>query len=349
MKTNDHARELLGVELPIIQAPMAGVQDSSLAIAVARAGGLGSLPCAMLSTDQLESELQIITSSINTPINLNFFCHSTPDPDPKADAQWQETLRPFFEEFELNPDSISSGANRQPFSHDIADIIEPYSPTIVSFHFGLPPKNLLERVKHWGTTVLSSATTTEEALWLEANGVDLIIAQGLEAGGHRGMFIGNDLASQSNTELLLPNIIEKVGLPVIAAGGISTGSDLANTLGKGAFAAQIGTAYLLCNEAKTSTLHRAAIQANSQPNTTLTNLFSGKPARSIVNRVIKELGAINQNAPEFPFAARAITALRSVAESNNSSDFSPLWCGQNTQGCQPISAHELTLKLASAL
>ncbi len=341
--------ELLGVKLPIIQSPMAGVQDSELAIAVARAGGLGSLPCAMLSPETLESELQTINSAIDIPINLNFFCHKTPKANTEAESQWLKLLQPYFFELGIDPHSISAGTSRRSFNHDTADVLEPYAPSVVSFHFGLPSSDLVQRVKNWGATILSSATTANEALWLEENGVDLIIAQGKEAGGHRGLFLNNELETQSSTVSLLSDIITKVSLPVIAAGGISTADGVASSIKNGAIAAQLGTAYLLCDETKTSQLHRDAILANESPQTTLTNLFSGRPARGIVNRVIRELGAISSIAPQFPLAATAMAALRRAAESNGSSDFTPLWCGQNTLGCDQISAYELTLKLASKL
>jgi len=304
--------KLFGAELPIIQAPMAGVQDSRLALAVARAGGLGSLPCAMLSTDQLELELRTITKATNSPINLNFFCHKPP-------------------------------------RHEVADIIEAYAPRVISFHFGLPSHDLVNRVKSWGTTILSSATTVEEALWLEANGADFIIAQGVEAGGHRGMFLTDNLASQLGAASLLKSIFKKVSTPFISTGGISSAVDVNKRLKEGAIAVQVGTSYLLCKEAKTSILHRDALQKNCRPQTTLTNAFSGRPARDIINRAIKELGPISNVAPEFPLATTAMTALRAKAEIKNSSDFTPLWSGENTQGCDAISAHDLTLRLASKL
>jgi len=339
----------LGVKLPIIQAPMAGVQDSQLAIAVAKAGGLGSLPCAMLSPQQIESELHKLTSATSAPINLNFFCHQPPESNAEIESRWQNTLSSYFDELGLDPQSIKPGASRQPFNHDIADVLEPHKPAIISFHFGLPSQELLKRVRAWGSTIISSATTVEEAVWLEQNGADLIIAQGIDAGGHRGMFLTQDLTSQVNTSLLLDKIQQKVGLPIIAAGGISTAEDVSKSLSTGAMAVQAGTAYLLCNEAKTSKLHQQAIQKTSSPSTCLTNLFSGRPARGIINRVIKELGAIHPNAPEFPLAATAMTTLRNAAEAQNSSDFTPLWCGQNTQGCEAISAYQQTLKLTSKL
>ena len=341
--------DLFGVKLPIIQAPMAGVQDSELAIAVTRAGGLGSLPCAALAIEQIESQLHTIKSANTTPINLNFFCHQPPTIDPNTEAEWRKLLKPYFVELNIDPDSIQSRPSRESFNHDIIDAIEPYEPKVVSFHFGLPANDLLTRLKDRGVTILSSATTVNEAIWLQEKGADAIIAQGLEAGGHRGMFLSNDLTSQSGTSVLVNRILNTVNLPVISAGGISTPKDVATQLTNGAIAAQVGTAYLLCDETNTTAVHRSAIETSVSPSTTLTNLFSGRPARSIINRVIKELGPINENTPAFPLAATAISSLRAIAEQNGSSDFTPLWCGVNTAGCEPISAYDLTNKLVSQL
>lgn len=342
-------KEFLGIELPIIQAPMVGVQDRTLAVAVSLAGGLGSLPCAMLSINELYTELTEIKLQTDKPFNINFFCHSTPVPNADREAKWQTLLKPYFNEYGISATDIPTGPMREPFSHEVADAIEEYRPGIVSFHFGLPTGDLLERVKGWGSTVLASATTIEEAQWLEAHGADGIIAQGFEAGGHRGIFLSDDLTSQVGTFALLPQIVQRVKLPVIAAGGIVDASGVTAALSLGATAVQIGTAYLLCSETKTSQIHRTAIKSEEAHHTAITNIFSGRPARSIVNRVIREIGPLNNVAPEFPLASTAISALRKQAEGNGSGDFSPLWCGQNATGCKEISATELTRELAADL
>ena len=244
---------------------------------------------------------------------------------------------------------IPESPARLPFSHDMADILENYKPQIMSFHFGLPDEKLLNRVKDWGTKVLSSATTLQEALWLEANGADGIIAQGLEAGGHRGLFLSDDITTQIGTFSLLPQIIKNVSVPVIAAGGIADASGVAAALSLGASAVQIGTTYLLCSETKTSKIHRQALTSEASQHTVLTNLFTGKPARGIVNRVIRELGPMSNATPEFPMAARAISAIRKEAEAKGLNDFTPLWSGQNASGCKEISATELTRELANEI
>ena len=345
--TTENVTTLFGIKLPIIQAPMAGVQNSALTIAVCEAGGLGSLPCGMLSSDVIESEIKAIQQATSQPYNLNFFCHDMPEYNPQQHEQWQQTLKPYFDEFGMECISSSSGASRMPFSHAVADVIEPYRPPIVSFHFGLPEASLLARVKGWGSKVISSATTLEEALWLEANGVDAIIVQGLEAGGHRGMFLSDDISTQVNLHTLLSQVVKQVNVPVIATGGVADNKGVKVLLSLGASAVQLGTAYLLCSEATTSKLHREALVGKAAQHTELTSIFSGKPARGIVNRVMSELGCFPKMVPDYPYAANEITQLRKLAEALNSAGFSPLWSGQNVSGCEAISAAELTKKLAA--
>lgn len=340
-----NADPLLGTRLPIIQAPMAGVQDSQLALAVCRAGGLGSIPAAMLSADALAAELKTLHEQAAGPWNVNFFCHTPPTPDDQREAAWRQALAPYYSELDLDIDQIGRGAGRRPFDAEALELLREYKPPVVSFHFGLPQPALLDELKSWGTRVISSATTVEEALWLQAHGVDAVIAQGLEAGGHRGMFLTEDVTTQVGTLALVPQIVAAVRLPVIAAGGIADAAGVRAAMALGAAAVQVGTAYLLCPEANTSAVHRAALQSPAATHTALTNLFSGRPARSIVNRVIRELGPISLLAPAFPLAGSAITPLRSAAEQRGSGDFSPLWAGQNSRGCRAISATELTLQL----
>ncbi|MGH9237689.1 MAG: NAD(P)H-dependent flavin oxidoreductase [Vicinamibacterales bacterium] len=342
-------RDLLGVELPIIQAPLAGVQGSALTIAVSNAGGLGSLPCAMLSAEAMHAELTAITSATRKPFNVNFFCHTPPVPDPEREAAWRDLLRPYHVELGLDIDSVPAGPGRTPFSHEHIDVLTRFTPPVVSFHFGLPQRDLLERVRALGATILSSATTVEEARWLNERGVDAIIAQGLEAGGHRGMFLSHELTTQIGTLALVPQIVNAVGVPVIAAGGIADSSGVAAALALGAAAVQIGTAYMLCPEATTSAVHRAALKSDAARHTALTNVFTGRPARGIVNRLIREIGPMSSLAPQFPLATAAIAPLRGAAEAQGSGDFSPLWSGQNTSGCRDVPAAVLTVELARSV
>jgi nitronate monooxygenase len=342
-------QQLVGIELPIVQAPMAGVQGNALTVAVSNGGGLGSLPCAMLNVEAIRKELAAIRAQTSKPFNVNFFCHAPPTPSAEREAAWRAALAPYYKEYGIDIDTISVGPGRAPFSSDAADVLSEFKPAVVSFHFGLPSAELLARVRAWDAKILSSATTVEEARWLEARGVDAIIAQGLEAGGHRGIFLSDDLTSQVGTFALLPQIVRAVRLPVIAAGGIADASGVAAAMALGAAGVQIGTAYLLCPEATTSVVHRTALKSEATSHTALTNLFTGRPARGIVNRIMKELGPLSMDAPAFPLAAAAIAPLRAKAESRGSGDFSPLWCGQNASGCKEVPALQLTRDLASKI
>jgi nitronate monooxygenase len=342
-------QDLLGTELPLIQAPMAGVQGAALAIAVCKAGGLGSLPCAMLTLEAMRKELSAIRAATERPYNVNFFTHTPPAADAKRETAWRAALTPYYREYGIDPNKIPAGPGRAPFTAEAAEVLEEFKPAVVSFHFGLPSPSLLERVRAWGAKVLSSATTVEEAIWLEAHGVDAVIAQGAEAGGHRGIFLSDDLSTQPGTFALLPQVARAVKVPVIAAGGIADAKGAAAAMALGAAAIQVGTAYLLCPEATTSAVHRAALKSEAARNTALTNIFTGRPARGIVNRVIRELGPLCPAAPEFPLATSAIAPLRAKAEAEGSGDFSPLWSGQNASGCREVPAGEITRALAQGL
>jgi nitronate monooxygenase len=341
-------QELVGTALPIIQAPMAGFQVSPLAIAVCKAGGLGSLPCAMLGLDAMRKELSAIKAATDRPYNVNFFCHTPPVPNEQREAAWRRALSPYYREYGIDPDSIPPGPGRAPFTAEAAELLSEFRPPVVSFHFGLPSPDLVAKVKGWGAKVLASATTVDEARWLEAHGADVVIAQGVEAGGHRGNFLSDDLSTQVGTFALLPQVVRAVKVPVIAAGGIADAKGVAAALALGAAGVQVGTAYLLCPEATTSAVHRAALKSEAARHTALTNVFTGRPARGIVNRVIRELGPMTAT-PEFPLATTGITPIRAKAESKGSGDFSPLWSGQNPSGCREIPAAELTRSLAAAL
>ena len=338
--------DLFGLSLPVVQAPMAGVQGASLALAVAQAGGLGSLPAATLTPEALRRDLAAIGERSAGPINVNFFCHAPPEPEAEREAAWRAVLAPYYAEFGLDPAEVVAGPARTPFNDDLADVLAELPPAVVSFHFGLPAPDLLERVRATGAKVLSSATTVDEARWLDAQGVDAIVAQGLEAGGHRGHFLSDDLDAQAGTYALLPHIVRAVRVPVIAAGGIADAAGVAAARALGAAGVQVGTAYLLCPEATTSAVHRQALTADAGGDTALTNLFTGRPARGIHNRLMRELGAMRDDVPAFPLAAGALAPLRGKAEAMGRSDFSPLWAGQNTTGCRAVPAAEITRDLA---
>lgn len=341
--------EFLGIEFPIVQAPMAGAQGSALAVAVSNAGGLGSLPCAMLDLDAMRKELAAIRAQTTKPFNVNFFCHVAPVPDAERETAWRAALAPYFAEFGIDPSKIPTGPGRTPFNREAAEVLSEFKPAVVSFHFGLPSADLMAAVRSFGAKILSSATTADEARWLESRGVDAVIAQGFEAGGHRGIFLHDDLSTQVGTFALVPAIARAVRVPVIAAGGIADATGVAAAMALGAAGVQIGTAYLLCPEAATSAVHRAALKSEDAQTTAVTNVFTGRPARGIVNRLIREIGPMSGAAPAFPLAATAVAPLRARAESLGSGHFSPLWAGQNVSGCKEIPAADLTRALAARL
>jgi nitronate monooxygenase len=339
---------ILGTALPVIQAPMAGVQGSALAIAASNAGALGFLPCAMLDAAAMRKELRAIAAGTNRPYGVAFFCHAPPTPSEAAEAAWRAALAPYYREYGIDPATIPAGPGRLPFSAEACEVVEEWRPAVVSFHFGLPSEALLARVRRTGAKVISSATTVDEARYLESRGVDAIIAQGVEAGGHRGIFLTDDLSTQMSTLALVPQIASVAKVPVIAAGGIADAAGVAAARALGAAGVQVGTAFLLCPEATTSSVHRAALKSDAAARTALTNLFTGRPARGIVNRIMREIGPIGP-APAFPLAVSAIAPLRARAEAAGRADFSPLWCGQNASGCREAPAAAIVAALAKGL
>jgi nitronate monooxygenase len=335
---------LFGIELPIIQAPMAGANLSELVIAVSEAGGLGSLPCALLGPEQMRSELGAIRQRTSKRFNANFFCHTPATFDPSREAVWRKRLEQYYVELGLDPMAQSPALERAPFDEARCDIVCEFRPEVVSFHFGLPGKGLLERVKATGAKIISSATTVDEARWLEDHGCDAVIAQGAEAGGHRGMFLSDEISGQVGTMALVPQVVDAVKVPVIAAGGIGDARGIIAALALGASAVQLGTAYLLCPEATTSQVHRRALMRAVE--TAITNVFTGRPARGILNRFVREVGPMSNLAPAFPLAAGAVAPIRSKAEAAGSDDFTPLWSGQAAHLCRELPAGELTRRLA---
>jgi nitronate monooxygenase len=338
--------DLFGIDIPIIQAPMAGPATPELAIAVIEAGGLGSLPCALLSVDQARQALERIRQATSGPLNVNFFCHIAPQPDPAGQVAWRARLAPYYIELGLDPEPAVPAGARAPFDAEYCALVEAFRPEVVSFHFGLPEPALLDRVKRAGAKVIASATTAAEARWLEAHGCDAIIAMGLEAGGHRGNFLSDDMATQVGTFALVPQVCDAVSAPVIAAGGVADARGIVAALALGAAAVQIGTAYLFSPECRLSAPHLEALKNAADDSTALTNIFTGRPARGIVNRVMREVGPISAEAPAFPLAGGALAPLRAASEPKGSGDFMSLWSGQAARLAPHLPAGELTRRLA---
>lgn len=340
--------ELFKTEFPILLAPMAGIMDADLAIAAAQGGALGSLPCAMLSVEKAREQVNIIRQRVSAPLNMNFFCHRAVEADPKREAQWKQRLAPYYKELGIDPAAPVNAANRAPFDDAMCSLVEELRPEIVSFHFGLPDQALLRRVKAAGCIVISSATIVKEAIWLEENGADAIIAQGNEAGGHRGMFLTDNIAEQPGTFALVPQVVDAVKVPVIAAGGIADGRGIAAAFALGAAGVQIGTAYLRCPESKVTAAARAALAGAGDDSTVITNVMTGRPARGVANRAMREIGPISQDAPAFPHAATGLAPLKAAAEKLGRVDFTNLWAGQAVRLGGEMPAAELTRALAGA-
>ncbi len=338
--------EALGLRWPIVQAPMAGVQDHQLAAAVGRAGALGSIPGAMVSLSMLRQSMAALASSGVGAYNVNFFCHEPLAADPVAEARWRESLKKLYADWGVSASDIPDASPRVPFDEAALDTIAEFKPRVISFHFGLPAARYIEVIHAWGGMVFATATTAEEARWLESRGADVIVAQGLEAGGHRGIFLGDDLTTQLGTFSLVPQVVDAVKVPVLAAGGVADARGVAAAIALGAAGVQVGTAFLMCPEAQTSAVHRIALGSEVAHHTALTNVFTGRPARGIVNQAMRELGPMTHAAPAFPHAATAMLPLRFRAEAMGRGDCSPLWSGQG--GCLhgAASAREIVLALS---
>ena len=340
--------DLFAIDVPILQAPMAGASDAELAIAVTKAGGLGALPAGMLSSEQIRAQVeQFRAGAKDKPLNLNFLAHKMPLPNNAREHAWRERLTPYYLEFGIDPAAPVAGAARKPFDAAMCAIVEEIRPALVSFHYGLPEKELVARVRAADCKIICSATTVEEARFLEASGCDAIIAQGLEAGGHRGMFLSTDVATQIGLFALLPQVVDAVKVPVIATGGIGDARTIAAALTLGAAAVQIGTAFLFCPEAKILPPHRAALRTANDESTVVTNVFSGRPARALVNRAARDLGPISDIVPEFPLASGALAPLHAKAQAQGSGDFSPMFAGQAAALGHELPAGELVRKLAA--
>jgi len=339
--------DLFGIEHPIVLAPMAGAMDVELAIAVAQAGGFGSLPSALLDAEKLRAQVaQFQAAAPGKPLNLNFFVHRPAVPNNAREHAWREALKPYYAELDIDPAAPVPASNRAPFNDALCEVVEEIRPRVVSFHFGLPTPALVKRVQAASSLILGSATTVAEARWLEDHGCDVVIAQGFEAGGHRGHFLSDNLAAQPGTFALVPQVVDAVNVPVIAAGGISDARGIVAALALGAAAVQIGSAYLHCPESKIMPPHRAALKSAGDDGTVVTNLMTGRPARGIVNRVMRELGPLSPLAPEFPLAGGALAPLNAKAQAQGSGDFSAMWAGQAAGLGRALPARELTRKLA---
>jgi nitronate monooxygenase len=343
--------DLFGIEHPLILAPMTGVGTVSLAASVCAAGGLGSVSCATLQPERASQTIEQLREATNRPINVNFFCHVRAKGDAQREQAWRDRLSGYYRELGIGDEPQWTHFDIAPFDAAMCCVVEAARPDVVSFHFGLPEPALLARVKAAGCRVMSSATTVEEARWLEAHGADVIIAQGIEAGGHRGTFLSPDpntvIASQPGVFALVPQVVDAVKVPVVAAGAIADARGIAAAFALGAAGVQIGTGYLRCPEAATSNFYRDAIRCARVDSTVLSNLFTGRPARVLSSRLTREIGPMSDAAPDFPLPLRALLPLISRAQERDINDFTPLWSGEAAALASDLPAQRLTVELVN--
>jgi nitronate monooxygenase len=318
---------------------MAGAGGVALAVAAMRGGAIGSLPCAMLAADQVRAQVAEVRERVQGPLNLNFFCRNLPEPP--DESEWRALLAPYYAKEGVAPgDPLPL---RRPFDSEMCSVVEEVRPEVVSFHFGLPAPGLLERVRATGAKVFGSGTTPGEMRWLVGNGCDAVIAQGDEAGGHSGWFLDRHVPTP-----LAVLLAEGLEVPVIAAGGIVDAAGVRAALMAGASAVQVGTAYLATPESTISAPYRALLGTEAAADGVFTNLFSGREARGIRNRLMRDLGPIAAAAPAFPYATSALAPLRKAAEADGRGDYSPLWAGQGAARVRSTDAEQLTRALALA-
>lgn len=334
---------LTGARAPVVQAPMAGSGGVALAVAAIAGGALGSLPCALLDPATVAEQVAAVRARAAGSLALNFFCHDlggAPD-----EAAWWATLAPFYAVEGVAPPQAPSPL-RRPFNSDMCAVVERLRPEVVSFHFGIPDDTLLARVRAAGARIFATATSVAEARILAGRGCDAVIAQGYEAGGHAGYFDGGH--RPVGLVALVPQIADAIDLPIIAAGGIADQRGIAAAFALGASGVQIGTAYLACPESLASPVHRRRIGTPESADSVFTNLFSGRPARGLRNRLIDALGALHPDAPPFPHAGAALSPLRAAAEAQGRDNYSPLWAGQAAPLARAVSARALTEDFARA-
>ncbi|MER8500608.1 nitronate monooxygenase [Mesorhizobium sp. M0204] len=338
--------ELLGIEHPIIQAPMSGVTTPELAAAVSNAGALGSLGCGILPAAAIREQLTATQHATNRPVNVNFFAHPAPARDDAAAQTMRDRLRGCYEEVGLGP-VPEPGEPFPTFDRERLEIVLELRPKVVSFHFGLPDTAIVQQLKAAGCTVLCSATTVSEARQLEAGGVDAIIAQGYEAGGHRGTFTGDPAIGTAGTMAFVPQIVDAVRVPVIAAGGIFDGRGIAASFALGASGVQIGTAFLACPEANVQPVYRAALRSANDESTSVTRCFTGRPARVVRNRFVMEMAGEEDAALAFPLQASLVMPLSMAKDESKRADFLPIWAGQGVAKLRQMPAAALVEKLVT--
>jgi nitronate monooxygenase len=330
--------KLLGITHPVVQAPMSGFTPPALVTAVCNAGGLGSIGCVGQPPDLVREQVATVRQATNRPFNLNFFVHRRPQTRSEVTSRVRAKLAAYFDEFGLG----AVPEPKEPFSSFDAEQLElvlELRPRVVSFHFGLPETVAVRRLKEAGCIILSSATTVAEARSLEANGADVIIAQGFDAGGHRGSFSGSAGAGMIGTMALVPQIVDAVRVSVIAAGGIADGRGIAAAFALGASGVQMGTAFLGCPEATVSPLYRARLRTATDEATEVTRAFTGRPARALRNRFVMEMA--DTDLLDFPLQASLVGPLWRLLNEEARAAFMPVWAGQAAPLVRDLPAAQL--------
>ena len=337
--------DLLDSDYPIIQAPMAGATTPEMAIAAANAGAIGSLGCAMQTPDAVRSDMTQVRRGTNRSINLNFFVHTPPCANSDRAKAAQDRLAGWYDRLDAGnmPDAVET---HFPFDTAMCEAVATLAPKAVSFHFGLPDSAMIKALKAEGIVILSSATSVAEAQYLEENGADAIIAQGFEAGGHSGWFLPRGTAEVAGTMALVPRIVDAVKLPVIATGGIADGRGIAAALMLGAAGVQVGTAFLATPESAASNTHKRSLLAASGDDTMISKAFSGRRARTIVNKYATEMDPVD-NWPDFPLMNTLTGPIRKASVNSDSPDAIALWSGQAVGLIRATSTADVVAQLVA--
>jgi nitronate monooxygenase len=341
----------LGINLPLIQAPMAGVSTPALAAAVSNAGALGSLGIGASTVDHARQMIEETRSKTDRPFNVNVFCHEPARRDADIETRWLNHLTPLFEEFGLKVPASAEEIYTS-FIHDdeAFRMLLELRPAVVSFHFGLPARGWIDAFRGAGIRTLATATNLQEALVIEAANIDAIVAQGIEAGGHRGMFDPTRVDERLSTSVLVRLLVNRTNLPVIAAGGIMDGQGIRAALDLGAVGAQLGTAFILCPESAANAVYRDNLKSERANVTRLTSILSGRPARGLVNRFIEYAEADGSPTPApYPVAYDLAKQLNAGAVACGSREFAAQWAGQGVPLARELPAAELIKVFAEEL
>jgi nitronate monooxygenase len=339
-----------GIKYPIIQAPMAGTATPAMAAAVSNAGGLGSIGIGAATAAKARAMIRETRQLTDRPFNVNVFVHIDPVPDAARDAAWIEFLRPEFEKFGGKPPATLQTVYQSFASAgDVVAVLLEEKPPVVSFHFGLPPSETIKALKAYGATLFATATNLDEARQIEAAGVDAIVAQGIEAGGHRGMFDPEIPDDELGMFTLTRLLVRSVSIPIIAAGGIMDGQGIRAVLGIGAAAAQLGTAFITCTESDADEGYRKAITGPAAYHTRLVDVVSGRPARSLATRWTEIAAAQHARPAAYPNTYDIGKQINALAKSKGDASYGAFWSGQGAPLVRPMTASELVGVLVKEL